>query len=188
MPVSAANNRTSARGVAGRVHQVTADLLPALYDELRRQAADFLQLERPDHTLQPTALVHEAYLRLLGQESAGWQNQEQFLMVTAKLMRRILVDHARARRCRKRGGGKEKTPLDQAVCSFEESALDLVALEEALTRLESIDARKSRVVELRFFCGLNMQDTSKMLKVPLRTVERDWTMAKAWLRGELGRS
>jgi len=160
-------------------------LLPVVYDELRRVAADYLQRERSDHTLQPTAVVHEAYLRLVNQRSAGWQDRSQFFAVAAKIMRRILVDHARSHRAAKRGGGKPKTEFDDAIAVFEERAVDLIVLDEALMRLAGIDERKSRVVELRFFGGLSVEETSRVLDVPLRTVERDWTFAKAWLRGEL---
>lgn len=161
-------------------------LLPLVYDELRRIAADYLHRERADHTLQPTAIVHEAYLRLVNQQSAGWNDRTQFFAVAAKIMRRILVDHARARRAAKRGGGRRRTEFDDAFAVFEERAIDLVALDEVLNRLAEVDERKSRVVELRFFGGLSVEETSRVLNIPLRTVERDWTFAKAWLRSKLG--
>jgi RNA polymerase sigma factor (TIGR02999 family) len=161
-------------------------LWPNVYDELRRLAADFLQRERRDHTLDPTGLVHEAYVRLINQRTAGWNDQSQFFAVAAKVMRRILVDHARSHRAAKRGGGKPTTGLDEAVNCFEQRAVDLVALDAALQALGDIDERKSRVVELRFFGGLSLDETAKVLDVSLRTVERDWTMAKAWLRTEIG--
>lgn len=161
-------------------------LLPLVYDELRRIAADYLHRERADHTLQPTAIVHEAYLRLVNQQSAGWNDRTQFFAVAAKIMRRILVDHARSRRAAKRGGGRRRTEFDDAFAVFEERAIDLVALDEVLNRLAEVDERKSRVVELRFFGGLSVEETSRVLNVPLRTVERDWTFAKAWLRSKLG--
>ena len=161
-------------------------LLPLVYDELRRIAADYLHRERADHTLQPTAIVHEAYLRLVNQQSAGWNDRTQFFAVAAKIMRRILVDHARARRAAKQGGGRRRTEFDDAFAVFEERAIDLVALDEVLNRLAEVDERKSRVVELRFFGGLSVEETSRVLNIPLRTVERDWTFAKAWLRSKLG--
>jgi RNA polymerase sigma factor (TIGR02999 family) len=161
-------------------------LLPLVYDELRRIASDYLYRERADHTLQPTAIVHEAYLRLVNQQSAGWNDRTQFFAVAAKIMRRILVDHARSRKAAKRGGGKRKSEFDDALAVFEERAIDLVALDEVLNKLAVVDERKSRVVELRFFGGLSVEETSRVLNVPLRTVERDWTFAKAWLRSKLG--
>ena len=160
-------------------------LLPLVYDELRGLAADYLHRERTDHTLQATAIVHEAYLRLVNQQSVGWKDRSQFFAVAAKVMRRILVDHARAHRAAKRGGGKKKTEFDDAFALFQQRAGDLLGLDEALKRLATVDERKSRVVELRFFGGLTVEETSRVLDVPLRTVERDWTFAKAWLRGEL---
>jgi RNA polymerase sigma factor (TIGR02999 family) len=162
-------------------------LLPVVYDELRRMAGDYLRGERQDHTLDATALVHEAYLKLVNQRTGGWGDRKQFFAVASKVMRRILVDHARRRRAAKRGGGRRKTALDDAVASFDERSVDLVAFDEALAKLGAVDDRKSRVVELRFFGGLSVDETAQVLDVPLRTVERDWTMAKAWLRTELGR-
>lgn len=161
------------------------DLLPAYYDELRSMAATYLSRERLDHTLQPTALVHEAYLRLMGQRTVGWQNKTQFFAAAATVMRRILVDHARAQKSCKRGGDRKRTPLDDSFAVFQKKAYDIVQLDEGLTRLAAIDMRKARVVELRFFGGLTVQEVSTVLDVPVRTVERDWTLAKAWLRGEL---
>lgn len=173
---------------AGRgSHRAVDQLLPVVYDELRGLAAAFLCRERSDHTLQPTALVHEAYLRLVGQRTVGWQNRTHFFAAAATIMRRILVDYARARKAVKRGNGRAKLPLDDFVAAFEERALDLVGLDEALNRLAMIDERKSRVVELRFFGGLTVRETSRYLDVPTRTIEREWTMAKAWLRGQLQR-
>jgi RNA polymerase sigma factor (TIGR02999 family) len=162
-------------------------LLPAVYDELRAMASCYLSRERSDHTLQPTALVHEAYLRLMGQRTVGWENKTQFFAAAATVMRRILVDHARAQKSTKRGGGKSHSPLDETLAVFQERAIDVVQLDEALTRLSHLDGRKARVVELRFFGGLTVQETSTVLEVPVRTIERDWTLAKAWLRGELDR-
>lgn len=160
-------------------------LLPVVYDELRSLASMFLGHERANHTLQPTALVHEAYMRLIGQRSVGWKDRAQFFAAAATVMRRILVDHARAQKALKRGGGRAQTPLDEAVAVFEERAVDLVALDEALSRLAEMDERKARVVELRFFGGLTVAETAKVVDAPLRTVEREWTLAKAWLKAEL---
>src|SRR5262245_29869225 len=161
------------------------DLAPAVYAELRRMAADQISAERAGHTLQPTALVHEAYLRLVDQRTVGWKSRSQFFCLAAQAMRRILVDHARTRGRLKRGGDRERTPLDGVVGVLEERAEDLVALDEALGRLAAIDPQKARVVELRFFAGLTSQQTADLLSVSLRTVERDWTMARAWLRGQI---
>jgi RNA polymerase sigma factor (TIGR02999 family) len=163
-------------------------LLPMVYDELRRLAAGYFQAENPGHTLQPTALVHEAYLKLVDQRTAGWQDRMQFFGVAAQAMRRILVDHARTRRAGKRDPGGKRVPLDDAVACLEERAEDLVAVDEALARLARFDERKARVVELRFFGGLTVEDTANVLGVSGRTVEREWTLARAWLRGEVTRS
>lgn len=161
-------------------------LFPVVYEELRRLASAFLGRERPDHTLQTTALVHEAYLKLADQRRAGWKTRAQFLGVAAKAMRRILVDHARAKKAAKRGGGQRGLALDETVAVFEERAVDLVALDEALERLRALDEQKMRIVELRFFGGLTSEETAEVLGIGLRTVERDWAMAKAWLRGQVG--
>ena len=172
-----------ADGDAGAV----GELLPLVYDELRRLAAACLQGERPGHTLQPTALVHEAYLKLVDQRTAGWQDRMQFLGVAAKAMRRILVDYARSHRAAKRGGSWERAPLDDAVVHAGGRAENLVALDDALVRLARFDEQKARVVELRFFGGLTVAEVAEVLGVSHRTVERDWTLAKAWLRGEVTR-
>ena len=175
--------RAAQSGNRGAVEQ----LLPIVYAEMRRLASAYLREERSGHTLQPTALVHEAFIKLVGQESAGWRDAGQFFGVAAQAMRRILVDHARTKKAAKRGGGRSVTPLDETVNLLEERALDLVALDEALTELRDLDERKGRVVELRFFAGLTIEDTAKALGVTTRTVERDWTLAKAWLRGRVTR-
>lgn len=174
----------AARGSDEAVDQ----LLPKVYDELRCLASSYLHRERCDHTLQPTALVHEAYLRLIGQRTVGWRDRAQFFYAAATVMRRILVDHARARNAIKRGGNWRKTALDDAVTMLEERAVDLVSLDEALVRLAELDERMSRIVELRFFGGLTVEETSGVMEMSVRTVEREWTMAKAWLRGELNRT
>jgi RNA polymerase sigma factor (TIGR02999 family) len=170
---------------AGGSRSAIDELLPVVYEELRRMAAAQLNSERAEHTLQATALVHEAYLKLVDQRTAGGTSRAQFFGVAAQAMRRVLVDHARGRGRVKRGGGRGKTALDEAVVMLEERAEDLVALDEALGRLAAIDPQKGRVVELRFFAGFSAQETADLLGLSLRTVERDWTMARAWLRGQV---
>jgi RNA polymerase sigma factor (TIGR02999 family) len=159
--------------------------LPLIYDDLRRQAERLLRRERADHTLQPTALVHEAYLRLVDQTRVDWQSRGHFLAVAAIAMRRILVNHAKAKGRLKRGGGGRRVDLDQLVAITGATDPDLVALDEALTRLADIDARKVRVVEMRFFAGLSIEETAEALAIAPATVKRDWTMAKAWLLREM---
>ncbi|MCP4250381.1 MAG: sigma-70 family RNA polymerase sigma factor [bacterium] len=161
------------------------ELFPAVYEELRNLAASHLRGERPDHTLQPTALVHEVYVRLVGQQTAGWRNRAQFFGVAAKAMRRILVDHARARRTAKRSATRTHLSLDEAVIDFQRRSADLEALDEALTALARIDSRKARIVELRFFGGLTAEQTAEMMEASLRTVNRDWELAKAWLYAQI---
>jgi RNA polymerase sigma factor (TIGR02999 family) len=156
-------------------------LMPLVYQELRGLARQYLQRERGDHTLQPTALVHEAYLRLVDQSRVQWQNRAQFFGVAAQLMRRILVDHARAHVAAKRGGHAEHISLDEAQISPETRAAELLDLDEALTELAVVDVRKSRVVELRFFGGLSIDETAEAMGVNAATVRRDWTVAKTWL-------
>ncbi len=160
-------------------------LFPLIYDELRRLAGRYIKRERPDHTLQATALVHEAYLKLFGQPTAAWADRSHFMAVAAIAMRRILVNHARSHRAARRGGGRARVALDEAAAVFEDRAIDLVALDEALKRLAQIDPDQARIVELRFFGGLSVEDTARLLGVSVRTVHYDWAMARAWLRGEL---
>ena len=160
-------------------------LFPLIYDELHRLAQRYLRRERPDHTLQATALVHEAYLKLLGQRNAAWANRAHFMAVAATAMRRILVNHAKSHRAARRGGGRAKLTIDEAAAVFEDRAIDLIALDEALTRLAEVDPDQARIVELRFFGGLSVDDTARHLGVSARTVHYDWAMARAWLRGEL---
>lgn len=160
-------------------------LLPMVYDELRRLAAKYLRRERANHTLQPTALVNEAYLRLIDQEKVVWENRAQFFGLAARLMRNILVDHARNRQAAKRGGEHYSVSLSQADRVSEASAVDLVALHETLERLATHDAQKSSIVELRFFGGLSIKETAEVMDISHATVERDWKMARAWLRREL---
>jgi RNA polymerase sigma factor (TIGR02999 family) len=161
------------------------ELFPVIYEELRNLAAAQLARERPDHTLQTTALVHEVYVRLVGQRSAGWESRAQFFGVAAKAMRRILVDHARRRGAVKRGGARSRLPLDAVVLDFEERAADLVVLDGALTALADVDQRKAKVVELRFFGGLTGEQVAGVLNTSLATVNRDWKLAKAWLYGRV---
>jgi RNA polymerase sigma factor (TIGR02999 family) len=156
-------------------------LLPIVYDELRAVAARYLRRERRDHTLQPTALVNEAYLRLIDQKQVNWQNRAHFVGVAAQIMRRLLVDHAKSHNRVKRGGGALKVTLDEAVALSQERADDLVALDEALTALAAFDERKSRIVEMKYFGGLSVEETAEVLKVSVITVARDWKLAKAWL-------
>jgi RNA polymerase sigma factor (TIGR02999 family) len=159
--------------------------MPLVYRELRRLAHGHLRNERPDHTLQTTALVHEAYLRLVDQQEPNWKNRAQFFAVAAQMMRRILVDYARARHYAKRGGGAQQVELDEAMVVSRDRAAEVVALDEALTRLAELDSRKSRLVELRFFGGLSIEETAEIMGVSPGTVMRDWTLAKAWLQREM---
>ena len=172
--------------VSGGNREAPARLMPLVYDELRRLADHYLRQERPDHTLQPTALVHEAYLKLIDQTRVDWQNRAHFFGVAAQLMRRILVDHARRHQAEKRGGFRQKLTLDEAVDYSHTRDVDLVKLDEALTALAQFDARQSRVVELRFFGGLTIEETAEALGISPATVKVDWSMAKAWLRREIG--
>lgn len=160
-------------------------LLPLVYDELHRLASSYMSRERPDHTLQTTALVNEAYLRLADQGDARWQDRVHFFAVAAKVMRQILIDHARRRTRAKRGGNQTRLSLDEAAILSDERAADLLALDEALSQLASLDPRKSRVVELRFFSGLTIEEVAEVLKVNPKTVARDWAMARAWIHREL---
>ena len=161
-------------------------LAPLVEAELHRLARLYLKREHPGHTLQTTALVNEAYLRLIDWKNVQWQNRAHFFGVSAQLMRRILVDHARRQRYLKRGGQAMKISLDEAKIGSAERAKDLVALDEALTRLAAIDPRKSQIVELRFFGGLSVEETAEGVKVSPRTVKRDWSLARACLYSELG--
>ena len=162
------------------------ELMPLVYAELRRLAAKYLRRERVNHTLQPTALVNEAYLRLIDQRKVEWQNRAQFFGLAARLMRNILVDHARSHQAAKRGGQQLSVSLSRADRVSKESEIDLVALHETLERLAAHDEQKGRIVELRFFGGLTIEETAEVLEISHATVERDWKMARAWLRCELG--
>ena len=156
-------------------------LVSLVYDELRRLAARHLRRERRDHTLRPTALVHEAYLRMVGQREVAWKGRAQFFAVAARVMRRVLVDHARRHRAAKRAGGWQRITLDEGIAALEERDVDILALEDALGELAGLDPQKARMVELRFFGGLTLEDTADVLGVSAATVTREWRMARAWL-------
>jgi RNA polymerase sigma factor (TIGR02999 family) len=162
-------------------------LIPLVYGELRRLARHYLQQEKQGHTLSSTALVHEAYLRLIKQTDVTWQNRAHFFGVASQMMRRILVDHARKQAYAKRGGGALTLALDDAVSTPKQREIDLVALDDALDGLAKLDRRQSRLVELRFFGGLSIEETSEVLGVSTPTVKRDWASARAWLFRELSR-
>ena len=165
--------------------KAVAELVVLLYSELRSLASHYLQRERSEHTLQTTALVHEAYLRLASQKEVHWKNKEQFLGVAAQLMRRILVDHSRGHDAKKRGGGVEKVFLEEAAGVSKGKAADVIALDEALTRLAELDPQQAQLVELRFFGGLSIEESAGVLGVSRTTLKRNWNLAKAWLAREL---
>jgi RNA polymerase sigma factor (TIGR02999 family) len=165
---------------------VLDDLMPLVYQELRRQASGYLRRERANHTLQPTALINEAYLKLSNVRDVKWQNRSHFFAIAAQVMRRILVDYARERNREKRGGAAENLPLEEAFTVVsQEKDVDLVVLDEALNRLATFDERQAKVVELRYFSGLSVEETAEVLRVSNATVRRDWNMAKAWLHQEI---
>ena len=169
---------------AGKEHALD-ELLPLVYRELRRRAASYLRRERQNHTLQPTALVNEAFLKLVEQRNVRWQNRAHFFGVAAQAMRRILVDHARTHGRIKRGGAGPQVTLDEAMIAAESRSIDLLALDEALERLSALDERQARVVELRFFGGLSVEETAEVLHISPATIKREWSMAKAWLHAQL---
>lgn len=160
-------------------------LLPLVYQELRRVAANQLQKERGDHTLQPTALVHEAYLRLIEQREVDWRNRAHFFSIAAEMMRRILVNYAVQRKAQKRGDGATHLALDDALSYGEETDLDVILLNEALERLAEFDARQARIVELRFFGGLTIEETAQVMSISDSAVKREWRMAKSWLKTQI---
>ncbi len=163
-----------------------ARLVPLVYRELRRLAGRYMRDERPDHTLQPTALVHEAFVRLAGQDRANWRNRAQFMGIAGQLMRRVLVDHARKRHTAKRGGSM--ATLNEALGNQRGGFVapeEILAVDEALARLDSLDPQQARIVELRYFSGLSAEETAQALAISQRTVEREWASAKAWLRAQL---
>ncbi len=165
---------------------VLDELFPLIYDELKRVAANKLKSERSDHTLQSTALVHEAYLRLISQESVDWTNRVRFFGLAAEMMRRILTNHAVTRNAEKRGGGRQlKIELDEAVIFTTGRGIDLIALDEALTELAKIDAKQAQIVELRFYTGLEVEEVAELLEISNSTVKREWRTAKAWLYDRL---
>jgi RNA polymerase sigma factor (TIGR02999 family) len=170
--------------ISGGSRAAADELMPLVYQELKRIAGGQLRAERPGHTLQATALVHEAWLKLADQNSS-WQNRAHFLGIAAQVMRRILLDYAKSRQRVKRGGGIHKTSLDEALVVAEDRASDLVQIDEALTRLEQLDARQARVVEMRFFGGLSVEETAAAMGISAPTVKREWAMARAWLYREL---
>jgi RNA polymerase sigma factor (TIGR02999 family) len=164
------------------------ELTPLVHEELHRLAHHYMGRERPGHTLQTTALVNEAYVRLIDWKNVRWQNRAHFFAVSAQLMRRILVDFARSRGYQKRGGGAQATTLDDAAFVSDEKGADMVALDEALVSLAELDARQSKVVELRFFGGLSIEEAAEVLNVSPGTVRRDWSLARAWLHRELSKA
>ncbi|MGA8504677.1 MAG: sigma-70 family RNA polymerase sigma factor [Candidatus Sulfotelmatobacter sp.] len=166
--------------------QEAADkLILVVYEELKRLARHYMRRENPSHTLQTTALVHEAYLKLVRQNDVNWQSRAHFIGVAAQLMRRILIDHAKGRLREKRGGEQVVVPLNEALTFSPERSEEILKLDEALERLSKLDARQSRIVELRFFGGLSIEETAEFLGISPKTVKRDWTVAKTWLRSEL---
>jgi RNA polymerase sigma factor (TIGR02999 family) len=170
---------------SGGRREALDDLLPLVYDELRRLASRYLRHEPIDHTLQPTALVHEAYMRLIDQRKVQWRNRAHFYGVAAQIMRRILVDHARTHRAEKRGAGWKRVPLIENELPAGSEAVDVLALDEALDRLAAFDPQQGRIVELRYFGGLTIDEVAEVVGVSAATVVREWTVAKAWLRSEL---
>jgi len=168
--------------------EAAEELLPLIYDELHRRAAAYMRRERQNHTLQPTALVHEAYLKLLDQRGGKWNNREHFFAIASKVMRRILVDHAKSRHRQKRGGSSEDLQLDDAlVAGVDLERTDLIALDEALDRLAKLDAQQERLIELRYFGGLTLDEAAQTLGISRATAARDWQWAKAWLLREMTR-
>jgi RNA polymerase sigma-70 factor (ECF subfamily) len=164
------------------------ELLPHIYNELHRQAAAYLRRERPNHTLQTTALVHEAYLKLIDQKQVEWKSRGHFFALAAQAMRRILVDHAKSRHREKRGGPNENVPLeDELLAVAEETNIDVIALDEALSRLAKFDPQQERIVEMRYFAGLSLDETAAAIGISRATAARDWAVAKAWLHRELTR-
>jgi RNA polymerase sigma-70 factor (ECF subfamily) len=162
-------------------------LLEVVYAELRRQAARYLRRERKNHTLQPTALVNEAFMKLVDQRSVQWQNRAHFFGVAAQAMRRIVIDHARTRQRVKRGGVQQVVTLDEAMIVAESRSIDVLALDEALTRLAALDERQAKIVELRYFAGLSVEETAEVTSLSPATIKREWAMARAWLHAELSK-
>ena len=175
------------KACSGGNREAMDDLVPLVYKELQRQAHRFLNRERQDHTLQTTALVHEAYLRLIDQRFVDWQNRAHFFGMAATMMRRILVNYATSAHRVKRGGADADLPLEEALnVAADDRDVDLLALDRALNELATLDERQAQIVELRYFSGLSIEETAEVLGISPATVKRDWNMAKAWLRSELG--
>src|SRR5579863_6611357 len=168
--------------------QAASRLVPLVYKELRQMAGRYMRRERVDHTLQTTALVHEAYLKLVEQTPVSWQNRAHFFAVASQVMRHILVDHARGRLREKRGGGQAVLQLDEGLIFSPEQSSELLEVDAALRRLSELDPRQGKIVELRFFGGLTVEETAAVLNISPKTVKRDWSVAKAWLHGELKQS
>jgi len=185
MDASGADVTTLLNRLADGDQEAAVQLVPLIYEELRRLAMQRLRHERPEHTLQATALVHEVYLKLAGQQNARWQNRVQFFAVASQLMRRILVDYARNQQGIRRGSRQKKVSLDEVVLIAPDRTDELLAVHESLSRLEKLDPRQGRIVELRCFGGLTMDETAEVLRVSPKTVMREWNFAKAWLYGEL---
>jgi RNA polymerase sigma factor (TIGR02999 family) len=173
------------QNIEGNNQQARDELITKVYNELRRLAQSYLRQERADHTLQPTALVHEAYLRLIEQDNIVWQNREHFVGVAATMMRRILVNYAIKRKRDKRGGGEIKLSLSEADRFIKDEGVDLIALDEALKKLSETYPQESRIVELKFFGGLTIEEAARILEISNTTVERSWRFARAWLRREI---
>jgi RNA polymerase sigma-70 factor (ECF subfamily) len=166
--------------------EVVNQILPRIYDELRKLAGSYLRRERSDHTLQPTALVHEAYMKLIDQRQVRWQNRAHFFGIAAQVMRRILMDHARKHKAEKRGGEADKLPLEDEILVVATNRSDqLMALDEALNSLAEMDPQKAKIVELRYFGGLSIEETAEVMGVSVPTINRQWRTAKAWLYGQL---
>jgi RNA polymerase sigma factor (TIGR02999 family) len=172
---------------SGGDRQALDDLLPVVYSEVRKLARSYLRRERPDHTLQATALVNEAYIRLIDQRDVQWQNRAHFFGIAAQIMRRILVDHARMQKAGKRGSGVNPVVLDEALEVASDQHLDFVALDDALNALAELDPRQAKIVELRYFGGLSIEETAEVVQLSPATVKREWAGARTWLRRELER-
>jgi RNA polymerase sigma factor (TIGR02999 family) len=167
--------------------QALEKLTPLVYRDLHRLAQHYLRFESPNHTLQSTALVNEAYLRLIDQRNVRWQNRAHFFGISAQLIRRILVDYARARKAGKRGGEAAKIQIDESIAAGEEQDLDLVVLDDCLKALTDVDSQQARVVELRFFAGLTVEETAEVMRISPTTVKREWRLARAWLHREIAK-
>ena len=167
-------------------HAALEELMPVVYKELHKLAARYLRHERQNHSLQTTALIHEAYIKLIDQKNVNWQNRNHFFAVSSQMMRRILVDHARTKQRQKRGGNAVDIPLSEVTIAIDKNkSIDLIELDEALNRLKEIDERQVKVVELRYFSGLTLEETAEVLKISRSTVAEDWSLAKAWLHRAL---